>query len=660
MYRVTVRTGGKEYLLHDPRDDEIQLINPELVEEIGKNGTFTFTISPTHPNKDKIIPMASEIMLWKDREMFFCCRMLDSENDFYNTGRATCEGELAFLLDSMQRPYEFTGSVYELFTQLLDTHNSQVEERKRFLAGHITVAGEQIVRSNPDYTNTMNEMLSQLQNRSGGYLRVRYANGKKYLDYVNDYGGINKQVIRFGENLIDLTKHIDPMNVITVLVPIGATIESEDSAEEPKTVNISSVNGGKDYIIHEAAVSRYGQIWGSKKFEDVTDPEALLAKAKVYLEECVEIPETIELRAIDLSLISVDIEPMKVGYWTNVISKPHSLNHRMMLSKKTLSLVDPTKNNITLGQVRRTFTGETAKKDAEISSRINSVAANASKEINRKVENATQLITGGKGGYVVLDVDDPDTGKRELPWRILIMDTPDKETATSVIQLNKNGIGFSTTGINGPYRNAWTIDGNLVADFITTGQMLADRIRGGILEVGGDGLARDGSIIVKDATGKVIGTWNKTGLHVYLGIIEGSTIKGSSIIGGRINIGNGTFEVDSDGAVIINSGEIHIGNVDITEQYAWLYGFGVSDTVLYSRDSGTSVQIITKDDEYGNGPAVELKKGSSLTRIGYGGVVTGDISFNDSWTEGMTAIDMFKDLYNRTNSLRQRIEDLEG
>ena len=72
------------------------------------------------------------------------------------------------------------------------------------------------------------------------------------------------------------------------------------------------------------------------------------------------------------------------------------------------------------------------------------------------------------------------------------------------------------------------------------------------------------------------------------------------------------------------------------------------------------MQIITKDDEYGNGPAVELKKGSISTRIGYGGMVTGDISFSDSWTEGMTAIDMFKDLYYRTNSLKQRIEDLEG
>ena len=105
----------------------------------------------------------------------------------------------------------------------------------------------------------------------------------------------------------------------------------------------------------------------------------------------------------------------------------------------------------------------------ELSNSIKKVGESASSEIRRKVENATSLITGGLGGYVVLDVEDPVTGKKIHPWRILVMNTPDKNTATHVIQLNQNGLGFSTTGINGPYRNAWTIDGNLVADFITSG-----------------------------------------------------------------------------------------------------------------------------------------------------------------------------------------------
>lgn len=333
-----------------------------------------------------------------------------------------------------------------------------------------------------------------------------------------------------------------------------------------------------------------------------------------------------------------------------------------MLSKKAIHLDNPGKDEVILGQTLPSFTGAVSKGQMEISDRIKRVAASASREINRKVENATQLITGGKGGYVVLDVDDPDTGKRSLPWRILIMDTPDKETATSVIQLNKNGIGFSRTGINGPYDNAWTIDGNLVADFITTGTMLADRIRGGILEVGGAGLARDGSIAVKNVQGEIIGTWDKTGLHVLLGVIEGSTIKGSKIIGGSINIGDGTFEVDSDGSVIINSGEINIGNVMITQNYTWLGDFGISSTgdgLFYSRDSGHSVQIYSISYPDMNGPAIVLTNGNYTTRLGYGSLDTYDITlqalydeYGPSW---ISVSDNIIELWNRLIALENSI-----
>lgn len=650
MYRVTVKTEGKEYLLHDPRDDVMQLINPELSEEIGKNGTFTFSISPLHPNKDKIIPLVSEIMLWQDKEMFFCCRMLNVESDFYNTGSAICEGELAYLNDSVQTPYSFTGNTYEYFCFLLGNHNQQVEPRKRFEAGNVTVAGEQIVRENAEYISTMKEMLSQLRDRHGGYLHVRYAKGKKYLDYVHDYGGINKQVIRFGENLIELNKYIDPINLITVLVPLGASITSDDSAEPSKPLDITSVNGGKYYIANEVAVSKYGQIWGTKKFDDVTDPEVLMAKGKAYLEECAVIPETIELMAVDLSLIHVDTEPMQVGYWTETESRPHGIKRRLMLSGKILSLVDPGRNSITLGQVRKTFTSENAKKELEISARINSVASSASKEIRAKVENATQLITGGKGGYVVLDVTDPDTGEKTHPWRILIMNTPDKETATNVIQLNQNGIGFSTTGINGPYSNAWTIDGNLVADFITTGTMLADRIRGGSLEVGGSGLGRDGRIVVKDVQDREIGYWDKTGLHVYQGVIEGTDIRG-----GTIDIGHGTFKVDGDGTVCIESGDINIGPVYINENYTDIGPFRASRAEVGALFSTNDELWLTTSAYDGSGPAIVMKKGNYKTRIGYGGIVTPDISLDDSWVDGWSLVDMLKDLYSRVNSLEDSL-----
>lgn len=569
MYRVVVITDGKEYPLHEPRDNEgeLQLIDPVVIQDMGNNGQLTFRIAPGHPYRDQIHPLKSEIIVYQDDEIIFAGRSVGNESDFYNLGKVTCEGEQAYLIDSIQRPYEFTGSVTEFVRQCLDVHNSQVDSWKRFELGNVTVpdAAAEIVRSNKDCSTTLRTLKSQLVKQNGGYLRARRANGKRYLDYVSDYGGLNSQVIRFGENLLDLSRYVKPISIITALIPYGASIESDNTEEEDKPLDITSVNNGIDYIYDQTAVNTYGWIYGTQTFDDVTDPAALLAKGKAYLQEAAALPVTLDLKAVDMSLIDVDIQLLRIGCWTQVESVPHGISKRFLLTKKAIHLDNPGKDEIILGETLPTLTGSANKEQAAITERINRIADSTSREINRKVENATQLITGGKGGYVVLDVDDPDTGKRDFPWRILIMDTPDKETAASVIQLNKNGLGFSRTGINGPYDNAWTIDGNLVADFITSGTMLADRIRGGILEVGGAGLARDGSITVKDANGNVIGKWDKTGLHVYLG-----EISGTDIIGGSINIGNGTFVVEADGSISIgdifysDGDSVHFGDYEVS------------------------------------------------------------------------------------------------
>lgn len=102
-------------------------------------------------------------------------------------------------------------------------------------------------------------------------------------------------------------------------------------------------------------------------------------------------------------------------------------------------------------------------------------------DVERRIDHATELITGGLGGYVCWTLN--AEGK---PQEILFLDAPDIETAVNVIRINKNGIGFSQNGYNGPFSSAWTIDGkmnmqeidviNFVADIITGGTINADRV----------------------------------------------------------------------------------------------------------------------------------------------------------------------------------------
>lgn len=649
MYRISVITGGVEYPLHEPYGDDVRAISPVLTSSMDTVGSLSFQLAAVHPYVGKLKPLESEFYVYDDDEMIFCGRMVKPVKDYYNTVSVSCEGELAYLIDSIQIPYEFTGTAQEFLAELLRVHNSQVEERKQFLMGQVNVAVEAgTVFSGSDYTTTLSE-LKGLMEASGGHPRIRHEGGKRYLDLVSDYGGINSQTIRFGENMLDMSQYQDATKVFTRLIPTGADIDYQDEggATQTRRLDITSVNGGSDCIEHEGGIAMYGRITGSKRWDDVTDPATLLAKAKAYLDECVAMPETLEIKAVDLSLIDVDMQKLKLGYWTAVESIPHDMERQFLLTKKEMHLDAPGKDRILLGQTLSSFTGNTAKQQAQVSARIEKVASNASKEINRKVENATQLITGGRGGYVVLDVQDPDTGERMHPWRILIMDTPSKETAKSVIQINKNGIGFSTTGILGPYRNAWTIDGNLLADFITAGTMLADRIRGGIMEIGGSGLARDGRLVIKDANDKQIGYWDKTGLHVSLGIIEGTTIKGSDIIGGTIQIGNGILDVSEDSFIF--------GDWEVSSD---------GTNVLRSLDGSITIQS-EQGGPLGSYAAMRIGK----TEVAEAGITTGGViteSINGDCVvvgNALTGVDSRhwrgKTLFEIFDELQSKIDDID-
>ena len=645
MFSLYVKTDEIEYPLYEPLDEELRIFEPVLSEEMGSAGSFQFRIYSGHKNYEKLKPLRSEIILYQDNEPIFIGRLMKPSRDFNNMVTMPCEGILTYLLDSMQRPFSIQGNLRTYIQKLIEVHNGQVEERKRVQLGNIVVTGgnDETVREITGFTSTL-DALRQIVSQYGGYLRLRRENGQNLFDYVWDYGGINSQTIRFGENLLDLDEQVDASNIITCLIPQGGDVEYQDELGETqtRTVNIAAVNGGKDYIVNDTAVAAYGQVWGYQKFDDVTDENALLAKAKAYLDEASALPSSLQISAVDLSLIDVAVGNFRIGCWTPVSSVPHGIEQNFMLTKREINLLDPTQGSITLGRDTETMTGTANRNQAEISNRVNQVADSTSKEINRKIENATSLITGGFGGYVVLDNIDPATGKKMHPWRILVMNTPDKETATNIIQINQNGIGFSTTGINGPYRNAWTIDGNLVADFITAGSMLADRIRGGTLEVGGSGLGKDGVIRVLDAKDNEIMRMDKSGITINAG-----KLNAPDIVGGTAEFGDGLFYADDE--------EVSIGGF-----YA-RYGWGRDIFQSFDGQCGMSAAASGKgklwlwagyisEDNY---DFLVNNLGEVHTRELY-------IESNQDYWQGWSLSDTLRDLDSKYKSLSNDIDDLQN
>lgn len=132
--------------------------------------------------------------------------------------------------------------------------------------------------------------------------------------------------------------------------------------------------------------------------------------------------------------------------------------------------------SITLGTAKSNFVNTVGDIKTELSE-VKNKTEHFPLLINTAVKNATSLITGQNGGYVVINTNSV-SGQ---PYELLILDAPTIESAVNVWRWNVGGLGFSKNGYNGPYETAITSDGQIVADFITSGTLTANIIKAGVI-----------------------------------------------------------------------------------------------------------------------------------------------------------------------------------
>ena len=486
-YKIECETNGTIYAIANSMiPEELPVLDPVFKEELNNVPELTFGLPSTHPNRDHISPMVSVIRLYIDGSLAFTGRALTPEYDWNNTAYYTCEGCLAYLNDTIMRPYGYSGNLTFLLNKILTEHNSQVENQKKIQLGTVNVS-DSIGIEDEEYSTCMDALASVIA-QTRGYIRIRHSGGTTYLDYVTQYATANTQPIQFGKNLLDLSKYQSAESLKTAIIPLGKKLDNG------AVVDITSVNNGLDYIYDQTAVSAYGWIWATVTWDTIETPAALLAKARTYLAEVCALPETVKVSAVDLAAINANIERFKLGGATTMVSVPHGISKTAILSEKEMHLADPAQDTVTIGTTTKlkTLTGQ----NHDTITRFTSTAASNASSASR----FSQFVSGGLGGHVVLDyTNDGDPDERELPYRILIMDTDNKATARNVLQLNKDGIGFSSSGVNGPYYNSWTIDGQL--------------------SLGGTDNAY-GALRILNPSGTVIGSWTKDGIVLKQGVIN--------------------------------------------------------------------------------------------------------------------------------------------
>lgn len=451
---------------------EILLENPTLELADNEAGSFTFTIYKTNPGYSLIKMLTGIVTVKWDDEVLFKGRIISAEKSFEKALTVECEGELAYLADSIQRPAEYHElTVYAYVAKLVELHNAQVGADKRFEVGAVTVtdSNDSLYR----YTNwesTLDVFNSDLLDSLGGHLRVRYDGSHRYLDYLADYPRLSGQKIEFGENLLTYTESNSALELATVCVPLGARQEESSIEALEERLTVKTVNNNKDYIELSKAVQSYGRITKTVIWDGVNTPSILLAKGQKWLQDNQYEDLELSLSAVDLADFGIDTDHLRILDRIHCTSVPHGMDHEFPLTSLSINLLDPTQNIYTLGTKLKTFSKSTGRAQKSVQTRLDN-SPSKSNVLKQALDNATQLITMvGKDGHVIFS---PSVSE---PNELYITDYDNLEDAQRCWRWNLNGLGYSSNGVDGPFDLAITMDGTIAGKFIAAGTIGADQI----------------------------------------------------------------------------------------------------------------------------------------------------------------------------------------
>lgn len=339
----------------------VSVVDPELHEALNTHGSLRFSLPKSNPFFRKLSTRKTMITVHDDDGLRWRGRVISIERGMAAKEEVYCEGALAFMTDTIYRPFVYRGTVVGLLQQIIANHNIQVDSDRQFVIGSVTVTdpNDYILRSSENAQKTWDLITDALLDRLGGYLSVRYEGRVTYIDYLENIGNESTQSIEFGKNLLDMVQQNSAEEVVTCLIPYGAEYDENDADHyepEPQSgswdgnrVTIRSVNDGLDYVESEAGVEVFGRVWGTEVWDDVTQPQNLLTKALARVEELVKAAITVSAKAVDLHLIDTDVEAFRLGDKTEVFSRPQDMHISLQIREWTLKLMDVGNSELVLG-----------------------------------------------------------------------------------------------------------------------------------------------------------------------------------------------------------------------------------------------------------------------------------------------------------------------
>ena len=368
-------------VIHDPREEGVQISAGKLVEESGQSPTLSFTVQPTHPlwrafNRESVMNTEREIELTEHetQKILFRGRIRKVSMSMNGSIDVTCEGAMAYLNDTTVRPYKTydtdeidceinaPAKAGELFEWFIEQHNSRVSNNcERFKVGiNAGVNFGALQRGTGTRPTTLKEMREKLTKLCGGYFRVRYVGEDNYLDWLNADGSSEAtQSVELGQNLLDLNTGADGKDIYTAIVPVGKTGEGEDEKDVTIDDEHAYVGGGYDIVgdavVDTAMAERYGVIEKLMEYDHLSQPQALADKAVADL-AAGKLSDSITVSATDLHYADATVQQIDYLQRVQVTSEPHGIDRMMLCVGRTINLVDPKATRYSFGAIEGTLT----------------------------------------------------------------------------------------------------------------------------------------------------------------------------------------------------------------------------------------------------------------------------------------------------------------
>lgn len=317
--------------------------NPKLTLEVNKAGSLTFDLPVGSEMYNQISKLKTTVECRQGNEVLFRGRLLNTKRNMMNTITCYCEGFLSWMNDIVLTPYTRSNmQARDLLKLFLTWYDSRASQNRQITYKYSDISANVSIESK-DHSNCWEQIKKVLIDGVGGYVVPYLTASETGIQWLSTYGASTSQIIQFGSNIKDIEEYIDASEIFTAVRPYG------------KEVNGTRVSLAEEFVTNNDAINTFGRIERTVFFDEITSESALRTAASTYLRTGIQSAMTMTVKAVDLHLLDVDIERIRLGDSVRVVSVPHQIDAYFLCTKMSIDMAHPQNSVYTFGATQRTI-----------------------------------------------------------------------------------------------------------------------------------------------------------------------------------------------------------------------------------------------------------------------------------------------------------------